>query len=95
MFVDTGISELIREIYDRGGKKNRLVVKVAGCSQLLDDKNLFEIGKRNYTVLRKVLWKNNILISGEHVGGSVSRTLFLDIATGSVIVRINDTEVAL
>lgn len=93
MFVDTGIAELFREIYSLGAKKNRLIVKAAGCSQLLDDKKLFEIGQRNWTVLRKILWKNNVLISGDHIGGSFSRTLFLDIATGSVVVRIKDREV--
>lgn len=95
MFVDTGIPELYRRLLEMGAKKNRLVVKAAGCSQLLDDRKLFEIGKRNHTVFRKMLWKNNILISGEHIGGSLSRTLFLDITTGEVVVRIKDEEVAL
>jgi len=95
MFVDSGLPLIFRELYEMGAKKNRLIVKAAGCSQLLDDKKLFEIGKRNYTVFRKILWKNNILISGEHIGGSFSRTLFLDIATGEVIVRVKDEEVIL
>ena len=95
MFVDTGIPLLFNEVYRLGAQKNRLIVKVAGCSQLLDDKKLFEIGQRNYTVFRKILWKNSILISGEHIGGSFSRTLFLDMATGEVIVRIKDQEITL
>jgi chemotaxis protein CheD len=95
MFVDTGIPALYRKFMEMGAKKNRLIVKAAGCSQLLDDKKLFMIGKRNFTVFRKMLWKNNILISGEHIGGSLSRTMFLDIVTGEVTVRVKDEEVVL
>jgi len=95
MFVDAGIPILFRELLELGARKNRLIVKAAGCSQLLDDKKLFEIGQRNYTVFRKMMWKNNMLISGEHIGGSLSRTLFLDIATGETVVRIKDEEVEL
>ena len=95
MFVDAGIPLLFKRMQEQGAKTSRIIVKATGCSQLLDDKNLFEIGRRNYTVFRKMLWKYNILISGEHIGGSLSRTLFLDIATGEVIVRIKDEEVEL
>jgi chemotaxis receptor (MCP) glutamine deamidase CheD len=43
-------------------------------------------------MLRQLLWKNGVLISGEDVGGSVSRTLSLEIATGAVRIRSGGTE---
>jgi len=37
--------------------------------------------------LRKILWKNNILIKAEDIGGQVSRTVRLDLATGKVWLK--------
>ena len=45
MFVDTGVPLLFNEAYKFGAHKERIVVKVAGCSQILDDKGLFNIGE--------------------------------------------------
>lgn len=89
MFVDTGIPELFQASYRLGARKERMVVKAAGCAQILDDQGHFKIGERNYTVLRKILWKNNVLLQGEDVGGGTSRTLYLDVATGAVSLRIS------
>ena len=47
----------------------------------------YNIGRRNYIVVRKLLWKNNILIKNEAVGGSVVRTMQLDMATGKTFVK--------
>jgi chemotaxis protein CheD len=58
----------------------------------MDDKGIFNIGERNNTVVRKMLWKNNILISGEDVGGSVPRTMSLDLATGKTVLKMNGGE---
>ena len=82
MFADTGVPALFRAAYELGANKKRMVVKVAGGSSLLDDKGTFNIGKRNYVMLRKMFWKNSILIDGEDVGGQISRTLRLDVGTG-------------
>jgi len=95
MFCDTGVPLLFRSLYELGAVKKRLVVKVAGGSQLLDDKGTFNIGKRNYLALRKIFWKNAIMIHGEDVGGSVSRTVRLHLGTGEVVVRSRNREVAI
>ena len=95
MFLDTGVPSLFRALYELGGVKNRLVVKVAGGSMLLDDRGTFNIGKRNYLALRQLFWKNGVMIDGEDVGGSVSRTLRLHVGTGEVTVKTRDREVPL
>jgi chemotaxis receptor (MCP) glutamine deamidase CheD len=46
-------------------------------------------------VLRRVLWKNDILIAAADVGGVVSRTMSLEIASGRTLVRSNGTVVEL
>jgi chemotaxis protein CheD len=45
------------------------------------------VGKRNYLMLRKLFWKNNILISAESIGGNDPRTLHLQIGTGRVWIN--------
>lgn len=95
MFADTGIPRLFRAAYDLGAAKKNLVVKIAGGSQLLDDQGTFNIGKRNHVMLRKIFWKNGVLIDAEHIGGSLSRTLRLQIDTGRVTVTSRGQETEL
>ena len=87
MFADTGIPLFFREAYKLGAEKRRIQVKIAGGSQIMDDSQYFNIGKRNYLALRKIFWANNILIRGEEVGGHPNRTLRLDVANGRVWLK--------
>ena len=95
MFADTGIPRLFRAAYELGAEKKRLIVKVAGGSKLLDDNGVFNIGKRNYVMLRKIFWKNGILIDSEDTGGSISRTVRLNVDSGQFTVRNRSGEVEL
>lgn len=87
MFADSGIPLFFREAYQLGAEKKRMVVKVVGGSQILDDSQFFNIGKRNYMALRKIFWANNVLIRAEQVGGNVNRTLSLELSSGKVWVK--------
>jgi len=89
MFVDTGVPALFKALYDIGGQKTRMIVKAAGCGNPLGKNEMFKIGERNYTVLKKLLWKNNILLESEDVGGALSRTVHFNIATGQTIISSN------
>ena len=92
MFTDTGVPLLISTLLDLGAEKRRLVAKVAGAAKLLDNGSTFNIGERNQVVLRKVLWKNKILIDGEETGGSKARTLMLHLDSGKTIIRSGGNE---
>jgi chemotaxis protein CheD len=95
MFADTGIPLLFGEMYRLGCEKRDLVVKVAGGGTLYDDKGMFNIGQRNYTVLRKLFWKNGVIIAAEDVGGAKSRTARLFVGTGRVLIRSQGEELDL
>jgi chemotaxis protein CheD len=95
MFCDTGVPKLFRAAYELGAVKSRMVIKIAGGAQLLDDNGTFNIGKRNYLALRKIFWKNGVMIAAENVGGSIGRTLKLEVGTGVVTVRSRSQEVPL
>jgi chemotaxis protein CheD len=83
MFADTGIPLLIERVCQRGASKQRLTVHAAGGAQM-GPQNMFEIGKRNYLAMRKILWKRGILVHAEAVGGVNSRTVRLQVGTGRV-----------
>ena len=82
-------------VLDLGADRRRLVAKVAGGSAMLDEKGFFKIGERNYAVLRKILWKNEVLITAEDVGGTVARTMSLNMSTGTTTIKSLGKEVAL
>lgn len=91
MFADTGMQWLIEQVVALGGKKQRMRVALAGAAQMLNDGGVFNIGKRNHTAIRKVLWQHGLMISGEDVGGSTPRNLYLAIADGTVSVKAGNT----
>ena len=87
MFADSGIPLLFREAYRRGADKKRLIVRVAGGAQVMEDGEVFNIGKRNYLALKKILWKAGVMIHAEAVGGTVSRTVRLEVGSGRMLLR--------
>jgi chemotaxis protein CheD len=86
MFADTGIARLFERAYEQGAQKRRMLVSIAGGAQVMNDR-LFDIGRRNYLAARKILWKAGVLIQAESVGGTNSRTVRLEVATGALWVR--------
>lgn len=92
MFADTGVPLLFEKIFALGCRKEDLVVKVVGGGTVYDDKGLFNIGPRNYTVVRKLLWKNGIMIAAEDVGGQKSRTVRLFVGDGRLTVSSRGEE---
>ena len=87
MFADTGIPLLFRQAYEMGADKRRLVVRAAGGANVMDDAGLFQIGKRNGLAMRKILWKAGVLLKEETLGGSLSRSVYLEVASGAFRVR--------
>jgi chemotaxis protein CheD len=85
MFADTGIPTLLERF--GASDRKRLQVRLAGGAQVLDPQNVFAIGRRNYLAARKELWKFGLFISGEAVGGELSRTVRLDVADGKSWLR--------
>lgn len=87
MFADTGIPLLFRHAYAAGADKRRLVVRLAGGAQVIEDNGLFNIGKRNHLAVRKVLWRAGVLVASEAVGGTESRTVRLEVGSGRFWLR--------
>lgn len=87
MFADTGIPLLFKSCYRLGADKKRMRVKLAGGASILDDTNYFRIGQKNITAVRKIFWKNNVLIHAEDTGLNYNRTVRLQIGDGKCFVK--------
>ncbi len=92
MFADTGIPTLFKACYSLGAEKRRIIVKAAGGASILDDTNFFRIGQKNIMAMRKIFWKNNVMIASEDTGANHNRTVRLDMATGKTFVRTSGGE---
>jgi chemotaxis protein CheD len=87
MFADSGMKLLLNKLLSMGANKKRMDVRLAGGAAMATGPEGFDIGKRNYLAIRKVLWSNGMFINAEDVGGSTARSLYLDMADGTVTVR--------
>jgi chemotaxis protein CheD len=92
MFLDTGLPRLFHAAYNLGADRNRLAVKVAGGAQLLDERNIFNIGGRNFQALCDLIARNGLVIHARDVGGMASRTLRFDLANGNVTIKSPGTD---
>ena len=92
MFADTGVPALLSRCLEMGAVKSRLRVWLAGGSSVMDDRGVFNIGKRNQLAVRKALWKAGLLTLGEDLGGQGSRTVRLELETGTFWVRAAGTD---
>ncbi len=95
MFADTGVPLLFERMARLGCKMSDLVIRAAGGGSFLDGEGVLDIGNRNYTILRKMLWKSGLMITAEDVGGTRSRTVRVYPATGEVFVRSGSEEAPL
>jgi len=87
MFADIGIPLLFKSCYALGAEKRRLIVKIAGGASILNDGDYFRIGQKNMTAVRKIFWKNNVMIEAEDTGQNYNRTVRLQIADGRCFIR--------
>ena len=94
-FADTGIDELISQMIKIGARRNNLVAKIAGGSQMFSfnsDSNILKIGERNLIAVNEKLKSLNIIISSEDTGGNFGRTIILDSTDGSLYIRTIDND---
>jgi len=84
IYCASALPALFKKAYALGAKKERLIVCAAGGSEMLEAENGLRIGQRNRTMLRKILWQNGVTLQAEDTGGRESRTMVLELATGTV-----------
>lgn len=91
MYATTGIPMMFRRMTERGASQSRCVLTAAGGAEILERATKMAIGSRNRTMMRKVLWKMSLRLAAEDCGGSIARTMSIDLADGAVSVRERGT----
>jgi len=87
MFGDTGLPTLFKALYAAGARKSDLQVYVVGGAATLNTEGNLNIGKRNALLARKLFWKSGITVKKEQTGGRESRTVYLSLTDGTVVVK--------
>jgi chemotaxis protein CheD len=87
IFADTGIPLLIQQCFSLGARKERLITRIAGGSQMSTSGGVLNVGVKNIRATKQILSRAGIVISGEAIGGSVARTVRLTVATGEIAMH--------
>lgn len=85
-FADTGI-EILFDGMKRIGypvHERKPIVKLAGGAAILDPNNTFNIGKRNILAIKRILWSKGIGPTAEDVGGTMSRTVSIEVGCSDI-----------
>ena len=88
MFIDTGMPAMFHAVYALGGLKHRLVIKLCGGAEFLDEKKIFRIGQRNVEATLAMLERNGVRVAAKETGGHESRTVKLDLSNGNFTLDI-------
>lgn len=87
MFANTGLPLLFRAMAGLKVERHRVRVFVAGGAGMLSGSDPFKIGERNASTTFEILKNNGLSVSYREVGGSINRTVHLDISTGAVSMK--------
>ncbi len=87
MFADTGLPLLFRSLTGIKAERARLRLFVAGGASVLCDSGVFKIGERNVKVTLGWLQQNGFNIRASAVGGTINRTVHLELNTGGIELK--------
>ena len=85
-FASSGMPALMDALKQAAAAQSSLVIKLVGGANIMDDHNRFDIGRRNVLAIRKHLWKLGLGTIAEDIGGNISRTVTVSVATGEVVL---------
>ncbi|MHB8129598.1 MAG: chemotaxis protein CheD [Mobilitalea sp.] len=87
-FASLGVPLLLDKMCKEFGcKKNDLVIQLFGGADSLYENDNFLIGKKNLLAITNFLKQKELKYSYKEVGGNISRTLEMDVATGHIKVH--------
>jgi chemotaxis protein CheD len=90
MFADTGLPLLFKALTGVRAERARVRLFVAGGASVLNGADPFKIGERNSLAVQKFLKTNGYSVAGQDLGGSINRTVHLEISTGKVTLKTPD-----
>lgn len=90
-FGDAGIDAMIDSFREVGGSISTTTAKLAGGATMMDFGNDGDsIGTQNTTAACTALEAHNIPVTATETGGSIGRSITVDVQTGSVTIQRSD-----
>jgi chemotaxis protein CheD len=89
-YADTAVPALLEEVVRLGGRKDKLVAKMAGGAQMFaagTGGGQLNIGVRNAVAVRTALPAAGVRLRAADTGGTLGRTLEVEVGSGRVTVR--------
>lgn len=89
-FADTAILDLFMHLRKLGAKPENLTAKIAGGANMFKSSvggSMGNIGQRNVAYVKEVLKQLKIPVVAEDTGLNYGRTVFFDLATGTMKVQ--------
>ncbi len=84
-YASTGIVALIDKLCMKYScKKDDLIIRIYGGANSTNKNDVFRIGEKNISAVMEALSGLGLKIDKAEIGGFVSRTIELDVATGQV-----------
>ena len=87
MFADSGLPLFFKQLAGMKAERSRIRIFVAGGASVISGNDPFRIGERNTKATLDYLAKNGYVIARSEVGGSINRTIHLELNTGSVTMK--------
>ena len=87
MFADSGLPLFFKQLAGMKAERSRMRLFVAGGASVISGNDPFRIGERNTKATLDYLAKNGYTIARSEVGGSINRTIHLELSTGSVTMK--------
>jgi chemotaxis protein CheD len=87
MFADTGLPLLFRSLAGLKAERGRVRLLLAGGASVIAGSDPFKIGERNTAKATEFLRAHGLNVSHADTGGSVNRTVHLEINTGVVTIK--------
>ena len=88
MFVDTGLPLLFTALVDLKAEHARLRLFIAGGANLLGGgSESFKIGERNIQAAAAYLNQHGYAVTRTDLGGTINRTLHLEVGTGAIRLK--------
>lgn len=88
-YADYALPYMLDKMIFMGSDKKNIVAKIIGGASMFRRKSsTLNIGEKNVDAVRKFLKDNFIKVQAEEVGGDMGRTIFFDLDSGIVVMKI-------
>lgn len=88
MFANTALPLFFRELAGVKADRTRLRLHLSGGACVLSGPDTFKIGERNAAAVKAWLLAQGFRLAGSDLGGTVNRTLHLELATGRLSIKM-------